>query len=171
MLLRKNRLFSRRGNVVLDNIWFLVAIFMVAAIIFFAKDPLDDIVDDIQGSADISADAKAASATISDSYVSVWDGFMLFFYIMFIIGMLISVWWIDTHPIFFVISLFGLLMLFVAAVAMGESYEEMLEDDELGAIANQFSFTGWLMENIVLQLVAISLTVMIAMFFKMRYLR
>ena len=84
-----------------DGIFYLVAIFAVAIISVVGFMILSEINTSFQGASGITDQGKSLTAGIQSKYVSIIDGAFLMIFIGVLIGTVVGVWFIRTHPALF----------------------------------------------------------------------
>jgi len=64
------------------------------------------------------------------------------------IGLVVSAFMIDTHPIYFVVTLFILSVVFIVAQSFSDSYVAIASGDGFSVAGNQLYYTGLIMSNL-----------------------
>ena len=157
----------RKGNAGLDTIMIVVVIVIFAMVGIFGYQIFDelntDVLDDLNHSA-----ARNTSSDLHSKYPNLLDNLFLLAFVLFVVFAIVSVFLLDTHPIFFIISVVLLISVFCAALLLGNAYDDMMTDDELAPYANQFSYTSWVMSHIVELMIAVGFIILLALFIKFR---
>jgi len=157
---------SKRGNAILDTMTIGVVIAVLAlAFIMFYK-PFDELNQDIQNDDTLSQDAKDLSNNLYQRYAPVLDSAILFSFVLLTIFIIISVFLIDTHPVFFILSIILLVSVFAVIILIANSYNDVVSDAEYSSYANDFTYTHWLMTHIVEMGITVGFIVTISMFIK-----
>jgi len=128
-----------------------------------------DINTDIQADASIGAEAKEASSNLQDRYPKVLDGAFLLAVGLFWIFLIISSFMIDTHPIFFVVSIVLVIGTLIASSMLANVYEEVIGDSELSTYAEDFPVTNWFNGHLLLIAIAMGFSVVIALYGKSKF--
>ncbi len=171
MNLRKKEHFSlksKKGNAILESLMILLVIILFSVTAVLSYSVFDSVNTDIQTNPDSTTEAKEVSGNLYDNYSPLMDNLVLFAFVLLIISVLVSTFMVNTHPIFFVVSLILLIFVFIIAMLLGNFYEELFSDSSLSAYANQFTYTTWLMTHIVELIIGVSFGVMVAMFIKFK---
>lgn len=171
MNLRKERhcfLRSTKGNAILDTLTILIIMIVLSIGAVIGYSQLDVLNDDIQNQTTFSNESKEVSQNLTDKYVPLMDNLYLMAFIMLIIAVVISVFLIDSHPIFFVISFILLIAVFVVAVLVANVYEEFMTDVSFASYANLFTYMHWVNSNLVELMIAVGFLIMGAMYFKFK---
>ena len=158
----------KKGNAVLDGITIMVVLTIFAITSIYGSQIFDELNTDIQTDTTMGEEAQAISGNLYGNYNSTLDNAFLLAFVLFVIFVVVSVFVIDTHPIFFVISIFMVIGVFVAGGMIANAYDDVVSDNEISLYANEFPFTGWIMSHLVELILGITFLVMIAMFTKFK---
>lgn len=157
---------NRKGNAVLDGITVIIIIFVLAISFIFSSYAFDMVNEDLQVDDDISAESKAVAGGLNDKFVPLFNNLFLFAFILFVIFVLVSVFMIDTHPIFFGVSVILLIFVFVVGGLLANAYNDIASDDTISAYANEFTYISWVMGHLLEIIIALSFLISIALFAK-----
>jgi len=160
--------FNKKGNAILDSLTIVLIIFVMAIVSVVGYLAFDEINTDMQADPSIGNLTKNMTGNLFNLYPSVLDGLFLMAFILLIIGVLVSVIFLDTHPVFFFVNLILLIIVFCVFTLLGNSYEELMTGGELAVYANAFTYTSFIMSHIMQIGVAFGFILMIALFIKMR---
>ena len=159
---------SKRGNSPLELITIILIITALAIGSIFAMKVFDDVNTDIQADDSMGADAKAISSSLYLKYPSTLDSAIMMAFVLFIIFVIISVFMLDTHPVFFVVSVIIIIAVFIVTMLIANVYDDVMLDEDFSPYASQFVYTGWIMSHILELSVAIGFIVLIVLFIKFR---
>jgi len=81
---------------------------------------------------------------------------------------LVSAFFIDTHPMFFILTVVLLVAVFLVAAIVGNVGEGLLSEDEFSGVVGDFPITSWLLSNFLLVMLFVGFSVAIVMFGKGR---
>ena len=73
---------------------------------------------------------------------------------------------IDTHPIFFAVTVILLIIIFVIAMMLSNAYNEVTDDDAFSTSAASFPKMNWIMDHFLLVAIVIGLSATLALFAK-----
>ena len=158
----------KKGNAVIEGLTILVLVTVFAIGGLWGYRIFDDLNSDIQADDGMSAEAKSTSGSLYAKYPSLIDNLFLFMFCMFVVFVLVSAFLIDSHPIFFIISAILLIAIFVAAIFIGNAYNEVATDDELSSYANDMPYMSFVMRHIVEMIIGISFMTAVVLFIKIR---
>ena len=162
---------SKKGSAVIDGITVIIIGVVMAIASMFALMIFDELNSDIQADPEFSEEAQAVSGDLYSKFPSLMDNLFLFAFILFMIFVLVSVFVLDTHPIFFVLSIILLIAVFVVGIHLANAYDDIAGDPSISPYANQLPYTGWILSHLVEVIIAFSFLVMIALFAKFKFIR
>jgi len=134
----------------------------------FGYMALSDVNTDIQADLDITPEAKNITGNLTTVYPSLMDNLFLFAFVLFIIFVLVSVFLIDTHPIFFIIAIIMLISVFIVGIFLANAYDDIATDSSVSAYSNAFPYTSWVNTHLVELIISIGLMMSIVMFIKFK---
>lgn len=124
----------------------------------------------IQDTESITVEAKEIYSITKEKYEGTMDTFFIMVYFIIYIAALISAWFIDTHPVFFVLSVIVLVLLLVGIVPMVKMTEEMVSQSELldTGWTNQFPIMSFVVNHFFAIIVIQAMLLIIVMYAKTR---
>lgn len=148
---RKEKMFfrnSKKGNSVLDAIIvvLILIVFSIVAVVGFRV--LSEINTDIQADASMNQDAKYVTGNLASNYDSLFDNLFLFGFVLLVIFNIISVFMLDTHPIFFMVTVVLLIFGVIIVMLLGNVYDDLMGDATFSSYANNFNYIGFVFRNI-----------------------
>ncbi len=139
-----------RGSVA-DGIFILIIIFVFVISTFIALTVLNAFNTQLRATAGIN-ETNIPNITTNletNSYTAFDSGFAF----LFIGGNLIVIflsWLVRSNPIFFILSILGIVVMSTLALFFGNIYFEFVStNDQLGATASHLSITDFIMKNIL----------------------
>lgn len=118
----------------------------------------------------LSSNASITSINkLNDNYISVGDDTIAMLYIFLSLGLILSVFFIDAKPVFWVMMLLLGLLSIVAILEVANTGDEVLTDDTFGTYANQFTAGSWILNHLVESAFATLFMTLIALYAKSRY--
>ena len=157
---------NKRGQTIFDTIMLLIVMFILAAAAIVGSMVFSGVNDEIQADTDISVDAKAAMTTVNDGYSNWFDAAILSALIFFWALLLITSFMIDTHPVFFIVTVVLLLAVFVVSMYIANTYEELTTDADLESFSAQFPFTNFIFQNLLIIMIVMGLSTGVALYAK-----
>lgn len=159
---------TRKGNAVLDTMTIFLVMIVLAIASIFGYQAFTEINDDLQNDTDIGNFTKNVSGNLHSIYPSLLDNIFLFAFVLIVIGVIISVFLLDTHPILLFVSVILLISVFVAMLLVSNTYDELMSDSEISVYANQFPYTTWLMTHFLELSIAVGFILLITLFAKVK---
>lgn len=160
---------SRKGNAVLDTLVIVVFLFAMAfggVISYSTFDPLNS---EIQNDTTSNNYTKNASGQLFTKFPTLYDNLFLMAYGLLIIGVIVSVFYLDTHPIFFAISVILLIVTFSVTALLANAYDDYITADaSLAIYASSFPFMTWIMTHLLELSIAIGFIILIGLYVKLK---
>ena len=99
----------------------------------------------------------------------IFDGGILVVLILFTIVMLISAWYVDTHPAIFIIAFILVIAIIIVAGVLSTAFTEFTETPSMIAATNEFPITVFILGNLPLLIFVIGVALIIVLFAKFKY--
>lgn len=153
----------RKGSV-LDLFFISSSVFAFAMVLVVSYFMLTQFQTGFEATAYSNTTAFAFSA--GSVGFSAFNGGFLLVFMSFVLFTLISVYFIRTHPVFFVVNIFVLALLIIFSGTISNAYTEMFTDNALSTSANFFTYPALLLGNLPYAMIIISIVIVIIMFGK-----
>jgi len=167
MIRKKDGILYSKGSVGIDALTILVIMFVGAIIIVSIYQIVSDLNQPIYDmlesnmSKDIITEQKA-------NYPSIWD----FGLASILIGMwlfaVISAFFIDSHPVFFVISLIFLIPTLMVAIVLANIYDDLYTDATLSTFYSSFPIMYHFFSHLLIYMTVMAFSIMGALYAKWR---
>lgn len=112
----------------------------------------------------IDAHTKEVEQGINDKYIPVFDGFFLTFLIGSIIASVIGAYFINSHPLFFIITIILFIFAIIIAMIISNIYASASAPEIIYAYAQNFPVINYVMNNLVSILVGYVILISVAMY-------
>ena len=157
----------KRGNAVLDSVLVLAVLagFGIMAVMF--TQVLDEFNTDVQSS-DLDAEAKTFSNNVNTNFPTWMDYAFLLIVVLVWAGMLILSFFLDTHPVFFILMGILLIVVVFAASAMQDLYVEISGDADFSSFAAQLPITDFILSHFLIIMMVDAVSVIITLYAKQR---
>lgn len=165
MFARKSK--NKKGNIIADSFIIILILLIFAFFIPFFYQFMTGFNTSLQTS-EFSSEGKSTFNTITTQFPAWVDSAVLFGLIILWIGSLVASFMIDSHPIFFVITMILWIFLLIEMTWVSNAYEDVVTNSNIVGFTNQFPYTFFIMTHIVEFMIAIGLTIGIALFAKSR---
>ena len=159
-------LFNKNGNAVQDTLTALIIIVVFAIVAVFGYTLMSQFNDEWQDEEDVTNISKEVTQDFTTSYPIIFDNAFILLVVMLWIGLIVMSFFIDAHPIFFVIPLMLLIFVFAASAFMSNYFEELTDEAELSDAIGVMPKMNWVMDNLLIVMIIIGFTTTIALYSK-----
>ena len=157
---------SKRANVAIEGITIMVVLLVFAFLVISMYMIKYEVNADIQNDSNMSDYPKLMSQQGTDDYPRLWDNMFIMVLVGLWLGALIAAWFIDTSPIFLIIAVFLIIFVLILAAIVSNVYEEWADDPDIQEYADAFPIINWVMQRLVLIVMAITFSVAVALYGK-----
>ena len=116
----------------------------------------------------IPQEAKDITQKLEDNYVARFDILFVFVLVLLWIVMIASAFFIDTHPVFFMVSLILTSVTAFMGGHLANSYAQFKDTPSLSADANQFKIIPYIFQHYIAILMVMGITTAISLFAKIK---
>lgn len=160
-------------SVVLDTLTVVLVVFALSFVVLTTYSGFMDAEPDFRESLNDSSNPTSNKSLeildlVKNDFPSLFDSVILMVFVGLWIFALVSAFFINTHPIFFGLSVILLIAVFVVAAVVGNAGVSMLEEDEYSGVISEFPITSWLINHLFLMILVVGFSVAIVMFGKGR---
>jgi len=159
---------SKKSNAILDSLMTVVVLLVIAVSTVMVWNVWKDLSPSLYEEVSGNAEATASLDVVENKYTSVMDGAFLFIFIGLWLTTLVASWMIDTHPIFFVVSLILFVFVLGLSVYIGNFYEEFITSEDMNETYQYFPATHYIMTNLLIVTIIIGASIMIVLYGKSR---
>jgi uncharacterized membrane-anchored protein len=153
---------NKRGNAIVDTALIVAILFVLALVWIIGSYVQGQLNTELQASDDINADGKAIMQQTTDSAYKVLDGAILFMLIIFWILAIVSSFMIDSHPIFFILSVILLIVVFGVVIALGNAFHDIFTNEITGQEA-KFPFTFFIFNHLLPIFIVVGFSILVVM--------
>lgn len=140
----KSKKWGRKGSLI-DLVLIGAAVFVFAIVLLIGFRVQSGLNDQFQASSLLPAEAKTASATLTNDMPGVLDNILPFAMIGLGIVTLILASLVRIHPVFIPLFIIGLVIIIFLTGIYSDVYQEMAASPELSTYADQLTFTGFVL--------------------------
>lgn len=158
--------YFRRGQFSVESVFLVVILFGIGITIVIANMVNKDINAELQNDTSMQPVALADLQGSVTRFPQYMDNVVMLALILIWAVMLITSYFIDTHPVFFVVGLLLLLFLIGAVITVSNTYEDFITDSDVASFALDFPKTNYIMQHMVIIMVLITLTTGIVLYAK-----
>lgn len=157
---------SKRANVLAELLTVGILIFVIAIVFYAVRIVNNQINTPFQNISSFSNPAKAIMAQQETQMPRVFDAMILTLFVGLWIVSLIGAFQIDSHPIFFIISILLLgIYLFVGAV-LGNGFESFITSQGISTYSSDFPMTNFLFDHIIASMMIVGITIVMVLYGK-----
>lgn len=135
---------------IFDVIYMVVGLFMLALTIIIIFVILSHLNDTWQSTEELGNESQEIMENYHSSYVNLWDYAFLFMLIGLFIAVIISSFYIDVHPIFFIISIILLIGVLIVTGILSNTFIELVSTDAVSSEASSFTIIPFVMNHFVM---------------------
>lgn len=157
-----------KGNLAVDGILMVVILCALALFGLVFLNIMNDINDDVQADSDLSTSAKTLSNDVNTLLPGLLDYMFLFVILGLFIFLVIISFFLDTHPVFYILTILLLVGTFFVIGTMQDLYTEFSGDSELSSFTTQMPITHFIMQNFFVTFTVMILMIAVLLFAKSR---
>jgi hypothetical protein len=158
--------WGKKGNTFVLNAIFFMVFLLIFAILAIASNMVFSGVYD-SASADFTNDvAKDNFDNLFNLQPDLLDNGFLFVFVCLTIFVLLGAFFIDEHPIFYIIAVILVVMFLTVAAILGNAFDDFAQDSEIGVYADNFTYTPFILTHLVESGIALSFMSIMVMFVK-----
>lgn len=160
---------NKRGMFLIDIIYMVILVFLMAIIFIVAKKASYDLVEGmVVNNTALPQSVRDQGADMNAGSTGFWDFAFLFIFIALVIVLWISVWFIDTHPLFFILLVVIMIVVALLCMMFANTFETFMTDSAYTSTINEFTIIPFIMGNIVAIMIVIGFITGILLFAKTR---
>lgn len=156
---------TRKASGIFDIILVMVVVFGFIIFTVFGLRFATSFNNQYQNNSMIYNESKVIVQASVDRYVNLFDGAFIFLFVGMVLAAIISAFFMDTHPAFFIVSIILLVVLSFVAAIFGNVFEGFATG-ELNNEVNQFVYIPFFMSHFLQIMIGVMFLVMIASFAK-----
>lgn len=160
---------NKKANAVLDTITVIVMLFAFTLTMIFGYNIYQKIYPQMKAQVDVNSTADIILTRSYDRYPPLFDNLVLFIFVALWILGLVASYMIDTHPIFFILTVVLLLFVMVGAIYMSNFYEGITTSTaDLESTAVLFVKTNWIMSHLLELTIVMGMSIALVLYAKLR---
>ena len=169
MIRRVSVLNSRKGNMVSETMFIVLAVLVFAIVAMVAYKGFTEVKPEILEEVNNSVEASDAIREVEDRYPPLFDNLIVFIFILIWGVVIVASFLVDSHPIFFIFSIIIVIFVLIAAAYLSNSLEEWFTDSEVSSLPTEFPKAYWLITHILETTIAVIVSIGIALYAKSQY--
>lgn len=160
---------NRKGQTILDLILVIIVLFVFGIVGFLAYYVLNEVNTDIQADEDIADVAKQDLQGLTTNFPQFMDNTFVLLLALLWIMLIVSSFLIDSHPVFFILTVVLLVFVFIVGMIVANAYQDIAADEDLISASSQFSQTQWVFENFLPIIISMGMSSALALYAKSRF--
>lgn len=162
----RNTKSFKKANVALDTIIVVIVLFSTVLAFLYISKAFGEINDELQLDDTLNETNKATIDTFNTRFPNILDGIILFTAIIAWLLAMVASFLIDSHPLFFAISIIIIVVLIFVGVNLTNAYEDISTDNEISSIVDDFPLSNYLLTHLHYYLIAIAISVGLTLYAK-----
>lgn len=139
---------NNKANVI-DVLWIAVFMFVVGISFIIGYMFFGSVNNQLQDMDNIAPVSKTILDNTNNRFVAWFDGAFLVIMVGLFLGSVILAFQIDSHPIFFPISIIIFIIQIIITAVLANSFTTIMQDSNLVAYANEFVIIPFVMANYI----------------------
>lgn len=162
---QKNRFFKSKKGVVTEIAYFVLFLFIAAVVIMITAKVYTSLQDGIQSSSLQSANTDALFQKTDNAYKT-FDSMFLVLVVGLCIGIIISAFFINSHPIFYVITILLWPIVVIISAALSNAYESLMAVSAMQQSTISMTTIPFVLDKLPYISIILSILIMVAMYAK-----
>jgi len=156
----------RKGNLALDLMLMCFVLFGIVIVLIYAAKLNNDILTPLVATNATGAQGTAILQNQLSIYPSLWDNLGILIFGLIWVFLLVSSYYINTSPIFFIVMIVLMIGAFIVIMTLANAYDSLAENTDFATYAAVFPKLNWLMYHLVETVVVVLITCGIALYAK-----
>lgn len=168
----RNGILNRRGNAFIDTLMIVVFLFVIAIGVGTVWQMFDDIgpnLVEVFNESGYNTSVTMLNNQHTD-FPTIWDGIFVFLLFGLWMAALIGSFFIDSHPIFFIITIFILVPIIIVGVVLGNTYEDYAEETDVYTFQTDLPMTYWIMTHFLPIVIVVGISIATVLYAKNRFI-
>lgn len=157
---------QKKGNVFLDGIFYFVAVIVFIVIVVSGSYVLNQVNTDVQSDVDMSNESKTSLNNLNNDLPSWFDYGVGTVILLLWILVVIASFRIDSHPVFFFISVIVLAIAIFAVNSFMLGIDDYFADPDIAPIVLLFPISSFITTNIEIFIALVGFSILLALYAK-----
>jgi len=132
---------NKKGSVI-DLLYILIAIFVMALVIIVGYKMFSDVTSEIAEMHPDSVAAQTTATTLPNMYLA-YNGLFMVIFVFGMLAAIVSALFVNTHPVFGVVSIILMILFTFFAAVLGNAYQDFETSSEIADDASQFTMVSY----------------------------
>lgn len=147
----------------------IVVLFIISIAAVIGYKVIKENADDMAADPDINPQANATMQQVKTQYPTLMDNAFIFILGLMWILAIVASFFVDAHPIFLVLAIVILIIVLFVGASIENVHAEFIDEADIRTEAQEFSKTNWVMDHLLLTILAISITIILALYGKNKF--
>lgn len=157
---------SKKGNVALDAMFYFLGVIVFIVIAVTGYYIFGEMNNEVQSDADMATEAKTQMSNINTGYPIWFDYGVATIVGLLWILVLVASFFVDTHPIFFIVSIFVLMIVIFAVYSVMGGIDDFFADADIATAYAAFPISSFIIDNIEKLVALIGFSIAIVLYGK-----
>lgn len=153
---------------IVDIVFVVIFLFIFAVVAIIGLKFFQEINDKIQESSNIDDESKQIAQDTEDVYPNLWDALFVTALVLIYVFLLVSSFFIDTHPIFFFVALVMIGIVLLIGGIMSNVFTDIISSKGLSEQAGEFTATVWIFQHFIQITLVMIFTIFVVLYAKFR---
>lgn len=162
---------NKKGLAIMEIMFVMIILFVFGFISMIIFQTYKEISPDLR-SEFVSSGSNSSVVVVDDvtnRYPSTFDALVLICLILLWIVVLVSAFLVDSHPLFFIASIIVFVFILIAGGILGQFYDELIVDDSLSGLSDDFPITNWILEHLFFLILLVGFSVLLVLYGRGRF--
>jgi len=165
---KRKKAFGKKGNAIADSLLVLIFLGMFIYVLIMGKSMISDIASEITEEKGWSSNTSKIVSDLDSDYGSLWDGIFIFIFIGLWIAALTFAFFLDTNPIFMILTVVAMASVLLVAGELANTYDEFVSNDaNMESIAtSSFPMANALLDNWLIAAIVVGFSILVVLYSK-----
>jgi len=164
---------SKKGDAVLDTTSIMVVVFIFAFLIIIVytgfMSAQDDVLETLNDSNNPTSNISMEIVeNVGTEFPVIFDSALLIIFIGLWIFALVSAYFVDSHPLFFIFSVILIVFVLIAAMIVNNVGEDLLSEPDFSSSVSHFPIANFLISHLFIVLLVVAFSVVLILYGKRR---
>lgn len=151
---------------ILDITTLAIFLFIFALFIILGNKSIREINTEFQQTSALSNTSKSHISTLSTKYTNIWDNIFPMVMVFVAIAIAIGAYFLDLHPIFYLPSIFIIMITIMISGIFGNAYADIKDEAEIKSDTDLLDMINFIFNNYVIIILVLSFIVVIVLYAK-----
>ena len=150
----------------LELLYFVIAVFVIGILSILSYTMMSEINTELNQSEILDSEGQAIMEKATSEYVSITDTFFSIVFFGLIIFVVVSAFYIRSHPVFFMVGVLALIVFSYFALILTGVYQEVVATETITAYEEEYTVIPFVIDNLLFFVAGIGAIILIIIFGK-----